>query len=138
MTRTFYRVGNLETNAGLWYDMEGNFTGLIHDRFAFCKNSTLPMPFDENVRGYLSAVETLDELWAWFTQEDVERLAEYGYRVQEYRSADYKLHNGHWLISQTDSVLQRILLMEGLSAIAPETRREPGYLTSKAVAQKAK
>lgn len=66
------------------------------------------MPFDSNIQGYLSAVETLEDIWAWFTPEDVDRLTEYGYRILEYRSDDYKFYNGHWLINQCTSVMQRI------------------------------
>lgn len=43
---TFYRVCNLETYQGLWYDYKGNFTGLIHNEFNFCANSELKMVWD--------------------------------------------------------------------------------------------
>lgn len=49
--KQFYRVCNVETKQGLWYDQKGEFTGLIHTEFNFCTNSNLPMPYDENIRG---------------------------------------------------------------------------------------
>lgn len=64
-TKLFYRVANHETQQGLWYDFKGNFTGFIHDKFNFCTNNKLPMPYDPNIVGWLSATETLDELFNW-------------------------------------------------------------------------
>jgi hypothetical protein len=60
--KTFYRVCNPKTEQGLWYDFKGKFTGLIHDEFNFCSNSSLAMPFDEELIGWLSATDSLDEL----------------------------------------------------------------------------
>lgn len=39
MNKLFYRVCNHETEQGLWYSFNGNFTGLIHNEFNFCKNN---------------------------------------------------------------------------------------------------
>lgn len=107
--KIFYRVGNTESNQGLWYDMQGNFTGLIHDKYKFCKNNGLPMPFDKNICGYLSAVDNLDDLFAWVTHKDIAKLKKHGYRVLEYRADDYKFYNGHWLINQHTSVVNQII-----------------------------
>jgi hypothetical protein len=72
--KTFYRVNNKWTGQGLWYDYAGDFTGLIHDRFRFCKNHDLAMDFDPEIAGWLSATEQLDQLWFWFPKEDIARL----------------------------------------------------------------
>jgi hypothetical protein len=104
MSKIFYRVAKLETKQGLWYDYQGKFTGLIHDKFSFCKNKDLQMPYDPEVVGWLSSTETLDELMNWFDINDITRLEEYGYRVVMYEATQYKFHNNHWLIKQDSSV----------------------------------
>lgn len=101
----FYRVANNETEQGLWYDFSGNFTGLIHNKFSFCKNNQLPMPFDPDLVGWLSATKTLDELFQWFTKYDIEKLEEYGYMISLYEATEYKYHNNHWIIKQDSSRL---------------------------------
>lgn len=107
--KTFYRVGNIENNQGLWYDMQGNFTGLIHGKFDFCKNNNLQMPFESECVGYLSAVDDLNDLENWLSKEDMKQLEPFGYRVLEYVSDNYKFHKGHWLINKEKSKLIRII-----------------------------
>lgn len=46
MSKLYYRIAHEETQQGLWYDSKGNFTGLIHNKFNFCMNTNLQMPFD--------------------------------------------------------------------------------------------
>lgn len=105
--KTFYRVSNTETNQGLWYDINGKFTGLIHDKFSFCQNSKLLMPFDKTVKGYLSCTDTLEEIWSWFSKEDIKKLEVHGYFLHEYQSKDYREYENHWLINQKTAVLVR-------------------------------
>jgi|TARA_R110000796_G_scaffold59568_2_gene137408 hypothetical protein len=101
-TRRFYRVSNSNSKQGLWYNYNGEFTGLIHDKFDFCLNSKLPMDYDEEVVGYLSVTDELDNLWGWFTRDDIIRLQEFNYKIHVYESQDYKWYEKfqHWLINQ--------------------------------------
>lgn len=110
-TKRFYRVSNLQTHQGLWYDINGKFTGLIHNKFNFCLNNQLPMPFDPEVVGYLSATTTLKDLFLWFTEEDILNLQNYGYSISVYESSDYKFLHNHWLISQANSKLIKTILL---------------------------
>ena len=103
--RTFYRLANLDTRQGLWYDQMGNFTGLIHDKFNFCMNNALPMPFDGNTVGFLSATDTLGALYLWFSKDDIRELEQFGYYITIYESFKYKFQNGHYLICQDTSRL---------------------------------
>lgn len=107
--KKFYRVCNPASQQGLWYDFDGTFTGLIHDRFSFCSNSKLAMDFDEELVGWLSATETLEDLWKWFTREDVLRLQNHGWYIFEYEATDYKFYEKfqHMVISQATSKLIR-------------------------------
>ena len=94
-SKAFYRVANNKTQQGLWYDFEGNFTGNIHNKFKFCKNNKLPMPYDESIKGWLSATDTLDDLYNWFTKEDIIKLSDSGYSVVIYEATEYRYYNGH-------------------------------------------
>lgn len=107
--KQFYRVSNIESEQGLWYTFQGEFTGLIHNEFNFCMNSQLQMPYDENIVGWLSATSTLNELFNWFSQEDINNLKEHGYSVSLYEATDYKMHGNHWVIDQKTSKLVELL-----------------------------
>ena len=107
--KKFYRIGNLEIKQGLWYDSDGNFTGLIHTKFDFCKNKDLPMPFDENVIGWLSATDTLEDLFNWFTKEDIAQLENHGYFITIYETTEYRSYHNHWVISQKVSKITTLL-----------------------------
>lgn len=101
--RTFYRVANTESEQGLWYDFKGNFTGLIHNKFTFCKNTDLPMPYDPELIGWLSAADSLESLKFWFTDDDIKELGKYGFVITVYEAVDYKMYKNHWVISQETS-----------------------------------
>ena len=99
----YYRVANVRTQQGLWYDFNGNFTGLIHKRYSFCKNYNLPMPYNPELVGWLSATETLEDLFFWFTKEDILELEKSGYRITVYESKNVKQHQNHWLLKKEES-----------------------------------
>lgn len=104
----FYRVAHNETGQGLWYDNAGNYTGLIRDVYSFCKNTRLPMPFDPEVRGWLSATRSMDELFEWFPQCDIIQLERYGYYATEYKAAFARKYENHWLIHAQTSQREHI------------------------------
>ena len=104
MKKIFYRVENPTTQNGLWYDIDGNFTGTIHQKeFDKLQNHKLPMPFNENIQGWLSCVEKLEEIDAWFNEEDMKILRPKGYMLSEYESSDFKKVDGHWIIKRDSS-----------------------------------
>jgi len=109
----FYRVSNLETKQGLWYDFNGGFTGLIHNDFKFCANSTLEMDFDETIQGYLSTTDKLDTLFNWFTKDDILKLQDHNYFIHEYEALDYKFYDRfqHWLIHRDSSILTKRIIL---------------------------
>lgn len=112
--KIFYRVGNVESEQGLWYDFKGNFTGLIHDKYDFCTNSDLPMPYEEGVVGWLSSVDNLNDLFFWFTKEDVKQLENFGYGIGVYEATEYRKYENHWLIKQDSSKFKVYLPIESL------------------------
>lgn len=111
--KDFYRVCNLDTKQGLWYDQQGNFTGNIHNQFNFCTNNKLEMEFDSLLVGYLSATPELDSLYQWFTKDDIMKLQEHGYFIHKYSTDDYKFYErfNHWVIGQNKSnITEKIVL----------------------------
>lgn len=109
MKKDFYRVANTATNQGLWYDSDGTFTGLIHNELNFCKNNELQMPFDKDIVGWLSATDNLDDLWFWFSKEDIEQLEKHGWFITIYEAEKYRFHNNHWVICQETSIVKQRL-----------------------------
>lgn len=109
----YYRVCNKETLQGLWYDYKGNFTGLIHNDFNFCANNQLEMDFDPEIVGWLSATESLESLWKWFTEDDIKQLQSHGWFIHEFEAVDVKFYDRfqHLIIKQdTSKVLRTIEL----------------------------
>lgn len=70
MKKLFYRIG-IDTEEGLWYTKKGEFTGLIHRDFKQLKASSLEIPFDTELVGYLSVADSLEHLYQWFTREEI-------------------------------------------------------------------
>ena len=123
MKKTFYRVCNPDSQQGLWYDFNGKFVGLIHEQFDFCTNSKLAMDFDEELVGWLSATESLDDLWKWFTIEDVKELQKHGWYIHSYEATEYRFYDRfqHMVIAQESSILiSRIEYTENLGLIPVE------------------
>lgn len=111
--KEFYRVCNSDTQQGLWYHFNGEFTGLIHDTFSFCKNNQLEMDFDSELVGFLSATDSLESLYYWFPKEDIIKLQEHGWFIHKYHSEDYKFYDKfqHLVIHQEKSILvEKIIL----------------------------
>lgn len=104
--KIFYRIANNKTKQGLWYDYEGNFTGLIHNTYNFCGASALPMPFDQTLVGWLSTTDKLETLFLWFTKEEIKKLEESGYELTVYEATDYKVYENHWVINQATSIIK--------------------------------
>lgn len=112
--KTFYRVSNVISQQGLWYDMNGNFTGLIHNELNFCKNNQLLMDFDDTLIGYLSAVPDLELLWQWFTKEDIYKLQERNFFIHVYETDSYKFYDKfqhHVINKETSKLTQKIILL---------------------------
>jgi hypothetical protein len=103
-TQVFYRVANIETQQGLWYDWEGQHTGLIHTTYNFCKSSDLPMPYDPNVSGWLSSTDSLENIWHWFPKKDIFDLQKEGWFLYAYLADSFKEYENHYLVDQKTSI----------------------------------
>jgi len=111
MTTTYFRVCHRETLQGLWYSFDGRFTGLIHEDFSFCQNKDLKMDFDPSIVGWLSATDSLENLWRWFSKEDIKRLQEHGWFIHEFSAKEVKFYERfqHLVIKQSNSKVLRII-----------------------------
>lgn len=115
MKKVFYRVCNKDTLQGLWYAYNGDFTGLIHNEFDFCVNKELKMDFDPELVGWLSATDSLETLYNWFSKEDILKLQENNWFIHKFEANDYKFYERfqHLIINQeTSSVIKIIKLSE--------------------------
>lgn len=111
--KLFYRVCNPETEQGLWYDYQGNHVGLIHGKFKFCVNAELPMPYDEELVGWLSATDTFTSLLDWFPLDDIRELQKHGWYVHVYEVDNYKFYDRfqHYVICQKTSKLKEKIII---------------------------
>jgi len=111
--KKFYRVCNVDSKQGLWYNFDGTFTGMIHNEFSFCQNSELKMDFDPTLVGWLSTCDTIEGVWQWFTQEDVLKLQEMGWYLHEFEATQYRFYDRfqHHVINQkTSKIIRKIEL----------------------------
>ena len=106
MRRYFYRIGH--STIGLWYNKAGEFTGAIHtEEFNWLAASVLKMPFEEELKGWISVADSLEHLYGWFTKEEILRLQEIGYVIEEWIAIDYKFYElyQHNVIKKETSIL---------------------------------
>jgi hypothetical protein len=111
--KEFYRVSHLKTQQGLWYDINGGFTGLIHNEMDFCRHNQLLMDYDEEIVGYLSATPTLESLFEWFPKNDIIKLQEHNFFIHVFESDDFKFYERfqHYVINQqTSKLINKIVL----------------------------
>lgn len=112
MSKLYYRIGS-ENNQGLWYNPQGQFTGLIHTEFNFCQASNLQMPFDPDIVGFISVADSLEHLYQWFSKEEIIKLQQLGFSILEYSADVVKFYEPyqHNVICEKTSVLNNKLLI---------------------------
>jgi hypothetical protein len=120
--RKYYRVCHKDSIQGLWYDYNGEFTGNIHGKLNFCKNSELRMDFDEEIVGWLSATDSIESLFLWFTKEDIKQLQEHGWFIHEFEAEHVKFYDRfqHFIIKQDTSKPIRIIDIEEVVSLLQE------------------
>jgi hypothetical protein len=104
--KVFYRVEGSDNHKGLWYDRDGTFQNRIANIYPPCKNGDLPMPYDDKVLGYLSAVDRIEDLYYWFSKEDLINMANHGFVLKKFESEDYIFYDTHWLISVNSKIIE--------------------------------
>jgi hypothetical protein len=75
------------------------------------------MDFDPELVGWLSATDSLENLYNWFSKEDILALQKEGWFIHKYETENYKFYDKfqHFIINQKDSVfVEKIVLNEGI------------------------
>lgn len=90
---TLYRVGKRLGQDGLWYDKDGNETGLIH-KLKEGNAKALPMGqhpiFREDGYHWISTTDTTDMLPMWFSENDMKELIAQDYEVFKIEVIGYR------------------------------------------------
>jgi hypothetical protein len=112
MSKFFYRIGT-DSTEGLWYNKEGKHTGLIHTEFSWLGASSLIMPFEPELVGYISVADSLEHLYSWFKKDEILKLQDVGFSILEYISDDYKFYElyKHNVINQNSILHNKIKLI---------------------------
>ena len=112
MSKFFYRIGT-DSTEGLWYNKEGVHTGLIYTEFNWLSASSLVMPFEPELVGYISVADSLEHLYNWFTKNEIIKLQEKGFNILEYIADDYKFYKlyKHNVINQNSILHNKIKLI---------------------------
>lgn len=114
MSKFFYRVeSDSDSIEGLWYNKEGVFTGLIHTEFKWLGASSLQMPYEPELVGYISVANSLEHLYDWFTRDEILKLQEIGFSICEYIADDFKFYDlyKHNVINQNSILYNKIKLI---------------------------
>lgn len=112
MNKFFYRIST-DSTEGLWYNKEGVYTRLIHTQFNWLGASSLFMPYEPELVGYLSVADSLEHLYFWFTRDEILKLQEVGFFIYEYIAEDYKFYDlyKHNVINQNSLLHNKIKLI---------------------------
>ena len=110
--KLFYRIGT-ESTEGLWYNKDGIFNGLIHKEFQWLNASSLLMPFEPELVGFISVADSLEHLYQWFSRKEILKLQENGFSILEYQANDYKFYDlyKHNVINQNSILYNKIKLI---------------------------
>lgn len=103
---TLFRVENLTTLHGLWYNDDGTFTEYIK-KMDGAQSADLPMGFDPEFRrdgNWVSACDNLPDMKNWFSSKDLSHLSEVGYGLYAYEVTLHRDLNGHQVFRREDVV----------------------------------
>jgi hypothetical protein len=69
------------------------------------------MDFDPELVGWLSSTKTVEELYQWFSKEDIIKLQEFGWFIHEFEANDIKFYERfqHYVINQNTSKFIKLI-----------------------------
>lgn len=117
--KKYYRIG--KDGVGLWYNKQGQFTGNIHkDEFKWLGASSLPMPFEEELVGYISVADSLPHLYKWFSLQEILKLQQDGFFVEVWESDSVKFHEmyNHNVIKESESKLVERITLKNTTVVS--------------------
>lgn len=109
--KIFYRVQQDGTDAGLWYNRNGVYNGRIVQDYDWLAASDLPMDFnEEKAGGWLSATDTLEGLFVWFSEDEIIKLQESSIYVYAYHAKEFKWYDpySHHLIKADSRIVSKL------------------------------
>lgn len=116
---TLYRVGKRLGQDGLWYDKDGNETGLIH-KLKEGNAKLLPMGkhpiFSSDGYQWISTTDTTEMLPMWFSENDMKELIDQDYEVFKIEVSGYRRFHFEGYSHEVFSVHQ----MLSMDAIDPD------------------
>lgn len=108
MSRVIYRIENLETMNGMWYNNAGVFSPILYKIAPKAKAIELPMPFDmahkADDKNWYSAGGSIDEMNYWFSREDALNLVNNGFKLYHIEVDDW-VKREHEVLFTRESVL---------------------------------
>lgn len=112
MNKLFYRIGT-DSKEGLWYNKDGTFSGIIHNEFTWLNASSLQMPHEPQLVGYLSVADSLEHLYQWFTKDEILKLQNMGFSIFEYDATDWKFYDlyKHNVICEKTSIIHNKIVL---------------------------
>lgn len=85
-----YRVTSTDKDCSFWYDENGQPSEVFKE-YGWLTASKLPMPFDQNMVGWLSGTFTMEQLYGWFSKEELIELCKDGkYCLHEYETNEWR------------------------------------------------
>lgn len=113
-----YRIENLVTEVGLWYNQECQLEPMIK-QLDNAKCRDLPMPFDPEIyaaqdTAWYSGTDSIAQMQGWLDWKDLVELQHLGYHLYEYDVREYRQVPGHIIYTREAVIGSRILPMEVL------------------------
>ncbi len=80
------------------------------------------MDFDDEIVGWLSATDSIESLFHWFSKEDIKQLQEHGWFIHEFEAEHVKFYDRfqHLIIKQDTSKPLRIIDIDEVVLIPQE------------------
>lgn len=87
-----FRIENPDTNNGMWYDGEGNYSPFI-ETLSDGKSASLPMGWEarygQGGRRWFSGCHSVELMRHWFSDQDARELLEAGYGLYKFESDEF-------------------------------------------------
>lgn len=108
-----YRIENLNSDDGLWYNRSGERTDFIINEIDNAKSRDIPMGYNPNiVGGWLSAAETVAAMGDWLSLKDALEFESKGYQFFEVQVPEYRHEYGHVVFQRENAIFVPMALTE--------------------------
>lgn len=96
---------------GIWYDKFGNQKNNGLPSFQFYHAPTFPMPYSKEHADFISVANNIQELFFWFTPEDIKQLEPMGYYITLFEAEklkEYEFEPGKFHIVAEKKSMKRL------------------------------